>query len=90
MTREEALNIFKSGYIFEYSRVNADGIRQIDGAVNVAIKDLEQEPCEDCISRQDAIEFILEFINNEYSTIAERELIDAIVEGLQKMPCKRG
>ena len=47
MTIEETLKIFKSGYIFEYSRVSSDEIRRIDEAVQEVIATLEQKLNED-------------------------------------------
>ena len=47
---------------------------------------LDQEPCEDAISREAVCDYIAEFINNEYSSQAECEMVDAMIEGIQHLP----
>ena len=51
MTREEAIKILKNerGYFCDFKGC------QEQQALTMAIKALEQQPCEDCISRQEAI-----------------------------------
>ena len=51
MTRKEAIKVLKE---IEYP-VNGDNKESRDMAFNMAIEALEQEPCEDAISRQGAI-----------------------------------
>lgn len=54
MTREEAIEAIKFGHCDDmYYR------KEYEEAVDMAIKALEQEPCEDCISRQ-AVKDILD------------------------------
>lgn len=61
MTREEARGIIKSEcYIFD--PLNLDRSTMVNTALDRAIIALEQEPCEDCISRADA----LRVAKNEY------------------------
>ena len=51
MTKEEAINIIKSEcYVF--NPLNFDVSSRINLALDMAIKALEQEPCEDAISRR--------------------------------------
>jgi hypothetical protein len=51
MTREEAIDIIKSEcYVF--NPLNFDRSTKVNTALDVAVKALEQEPCEDCVSRQ--------------------------------------
>ncbi len=50
------------------------------------IKALEQEPKTDCISRAKTCDYIAEFINHEYSTQSECEMVDAMIEGIQHLP----
>ena len=50
MTREEAIEILNT---YDMSEDNDD--TEFKSAIALAIKALEQKPCEDCISRQDGI-----------------------------------
>lgn len=54
-------------------------------ALDMAIKALEQEPC-DCISREEVCDYIAEFVNHEYATDRERELVKHIIGGIQHLP----
>ena len=60
MTREEAIQVLH--HIVQVADASDCGIKEIDGidekAIDMAIKALEQEPCEDAISRQ-AVRHIL-------------------------------
>lgn len=40
----------------------------------------------DAISREDACRYIAEFVNHEYSTKEEEELIDNIITGIEHLP----
>lgn len=61
MTREEAIGIIKREcYVFNL--LNLDRSTMVNTALDIAIKALEQESCEDCISRADA----LRVAKNEY------------------------
>lgn len=61
MTKEEAKSIIKSEcYVF--NPLDLDGSSRINLALDMAIKALDQEPCEDCISRANA----LRVAKNEY------------------------
>ena len=42
--------------------------------------------CEDAISRQAVCDYIAEFVNNEYSSQAECEMVNAMIEGIQHLP----
>ena len=79
MTREEAIKILK--------RDNPNNITIRDGyeklfddrkeAFGMAIKALEQEPCDDCVSRADAIKKVSEILKNvfvEYEDIAQKAI----------------
>ena len=46
----------------------------------------EQEPCEDCISREEVCDYIAEFVNHEYATDREREMVKNIIGGIQHLP----
>ena len=79
MTREEASNILD-----DYD-VNFDGhtAEEIAKAFEVAFKALEQEPCADCISRQQAIEDVKSW---EAVDSRERRLKKDIIEWLKVFP----
>ena len=78
MTREEAIDLLDNlNGMIEDSR-NSD----YDTAFKMAIKALEQEPCEDCISRQAVLDAISanSVFENEYNLTASR--IQNAVEAL--------
>ena len=55
MTSDEAIDIIKSEcYVF--NPLNFDRSTMVNTALDMAIKALEQQPCEDTISRQAAID----------------------------------
>lgn len=54
-------------------------------AIHVKNEDYEQEPC-DAVSRGAVCDYIAEFVNNEFSTQAECEMVDAMIEGIQHLP----
>lgn len=49
------------------------------------LKALYTEPC-DCISREEVCDYIAEFVNHEYATDRERELVKHIIGGIQHLP----
>ena len=40
----------------------------------------------DCISRDEVCRYVAEFVNHEFSTRKEEELIDNIITGIERMP----
>ena len=57
MTREEAIEIIKSEcYVF--NPLNFDRSTMVNTALDMAVKALEQEPCEDCVSREKVLKII--------------------------------
>lgn len=44
---------------------------------------------EDCISRKEVCDYIAEFVNHEYATDRERELVKHIIGGIQHLPSVR-
>jgi hypothetical protein len=48
--------------------------------------DVPKEPCEDCISREEVCDYIAEFVNHEYATDREREMVEHIIGGIQHLP----
>lgn len=55
MEREEAIDIIKNYDVNDCGYCHQGG-DEVEEAFNIAIKALEQEPCEDVISRQTAID----------------------------------
>ncbi|MCR5201830.1 MAG: hypothetical protein K6D02_01865 [Lachnospiraceae bacterium] len=47
---------------------------------------IEQKSREDCISREKVCEFLAEFINHEYSTDIECEMVNLMIEGIKHLP----
>ena len=70
MTREEAR------YYLQSSGFSEEQMDTIEQAFT----------CEDAISRQAVCDYIAEFVNNEYSSQAECEMVDAMIEGIQHLP----
>lgn len=62
MTNEEAKEILENAHFFGRSQDD------IDTAIEMAIQALEQEPCEDCISRQEAIKPFLVDATEEWTS----------------------
>jgi hypothetical protein len=82
MTNEEAKEIFLNrGFV--NGLFDGDKWRQ---SIVVISKWLEQEPCEDCISREEVCDYIAEFVNHEYATDREREMVEHIIGGIQHLP----
>lgn len=50
------------------------------------IKSLEAEYYENCISREEVCDYIAEFVNHEYATDREREMVEYIIDGIQHLP----
>lgn len=87
MTREEAIKKIKSlcHDCVEFPHcVNTDP--DCFKALEIAIEALEQDSCEDCISREEVCDYIAEFVNHEYATDREREMVKHIIGGIQHLP----
>ena len=73
MTREEAVNIIKSEcYVF--NPFNLDRSTMVNAALDMAIKALDQEPCEDAISRKSMLDY-LKYLHGE---MPEEEFVKAL------------
>ena len=70
MTREEMLN-----GLYEIKNWKCNGDAKTHEVVTEAIKALEQEPCEDCISRQAVLNEIDRYIEKVQSTGAKDDFI---------------
>ena len=77
MTREEAIKIlkFQAGYFCDLKGCEEQQ------AFTMAIKALEQEPCDDCISREDA----LMALTGEWTEPTD-ELIHRFIRRIKKLP----
>lgn len=80
MTREEAIKNIKEHCYF------ASLLPQAKEALDVAIKVLEQEPCEDVISRQAVIDVIERWLKCSDYNEAERHIMRAIRSILYDLP----
>ena len=80
MTREEAMK--ELSYIIDEmpSMECADWIE----AISMGIKALEQEPCDDAISRQDAIDALYKMLHDCFW--ADDEELDAVITTLKDLP----
>ena len=87
MTREEAIEELK---ILKEEYWDDDGYghetKQYDDtmfALDMAIKALEQEPCEDCVSRKD---IYFKLTNGAYHNETIEQFIDRLVKELEALP----
>lgn len=81
MTNEEAISIMN--VIIHMLEPQYDTER-VEEAVSMAIKALEQQPCEDCISRTEALKVIEEQKKGFYGV--ERYAIDECHSAVMKLP----
>ena len=73
MTREKAISIIKSEcYIFD--PLNLDRSTMVNTALDIAIKALKKEPCEDAISRKS----MLDYLNYLHGEMPEEEFVKAL------------
>ena len=73
MNREEAIGVIKSEcYVF--NPLNIDRSTRINTALDMAIQALEQEPCEDAISRKSMLDYI-KYLHGE---MPEEEFVKAL------------
>ena len=72
MTRKEAIDYLEISMTIDDSRYHNEVLKFI-------IKELEQEPCEDCISRQDAIDAVRKSYENN-------EMLDGYEYRLRDLP----
>ena len=83
MTKEEATEILKEKRFEINTRIN--GETQYSKALEIAIKALEQEPCEDAISRQEAVEAFQMFREYE-SNRSNKGWVNRIETVLNQLP----
>ena len=72
MTREEAIYKLRG-----YSYGTTDEAKE---TFDMAIKALEQEPCEDCISREQAIATFRDIEDNEHACWSYKGIYDTLME----------
>ena len=82
---EEAIELLKEKRMEINYQVN--GTTQFSKALDMAIKALEQQPCDDCISRKDALKVIEEQKKGFYGV--ERYAIDECHSAVMKLPSVR-
>ena len=83
MTREEARSVIKSEcYIFD--PFNLDRSTMVNAALDMAIKALEQEPCEDVISRQAVLDMATTIETDDYSGNELLEVVD--IDDIKALP----
>lgn len=80
MTREEREKALEVWYDITFDD------KRFDEARKISIEALKVEPCEDAISREKTCDYIAEFINHEYSTQSECEMVEAMIDGIQHLP----
>jgi len=83
MTKEEAIQVLRDwdGYFIGH------GSDDVNEALNMAIEALEKEPCEDCISRQEAIDAVIDLCRHYTPTKSvNHPHVDFVIEALQKLP----
>ena len=83
MTREEAILNFAEWIKRDSEMVNVDIVDRLENIeiYKIAIKALEQEPCEDCISRQAVIQIINNKLNpctNIHACMEMSEIKEAV------------
>ena len=74
MTNEEAINYFKRSY----ASGDTDDERQHNEALDMAIKSLGKQLCEDCISREAVINTIFYKADNNSDVVLSTDLMDRI------------
>lgn len=87
MTREEAIARIKDHMIVH--KMNEPRAIYISEALNMAIKALEQEPCDDCISRQtvnDLVDELARAISDERCCISRGRSTATIMQDILDLP----
>ena len=69
MTNEEAIEQLKHMKVFIGYDAESPMVKEMQSALELAIKALEQEPCEDCISRAQALHACCDEWNKDYKAI---------------------
>ena len=81
MTIEEAIEIMNRPFNMKHTP------KEILEAHKMAIEVLEKEPCEDCISRQEAIDAVIDLCRHYTPTKSvNHPHVDFVIEALQKLP----
>lgn len=81
MTNEEAIKIIKAEcYVF--NPLNLDRTQMVNTALDTACKALEQEPCEDAISRQAVLS--MQYRIDDSATLSSRDVVN--VDDIEDLP----
>lgn len=84
MTAREAIDVIRSEcYVF--NALNFDRSTMVNTALDMAVKALEQEPCEDCVSREAAHNLIIPWLN-DYLLDETREALETIDYKIEDLP----
>lgn len=88
MTKEEAIILIKSALKTMYLPKSKEYISDLGYALEIAIKAIEQEPCEDAISRQAVIDGINRYFHDEYyQRTSIQDCRDCFIEDvIKKLP----
>lgn len=82
MTTEEAINIMKVIVHMLEEKYDTD---RVEDALDMAIKALEQQPCEDCISREAVDEYITKLLSG-YLYDEERTRLEDLTTFVWELP----
>lgn len=89
MTNKEAIKIIRSE-CYIANLLNLDRTRMVNTALDKAVEALEQEPCDDAISKQAVLDAMYELCNTgetlKENPWRENPHIDAIVETIERLP----
>ena len=86
MGDSEPIAIVNFEVIGDYIKFSVNGKEKV-----FSLDELEEyssvvEPCENCISREEVCKYIAEFVNHEYATDRECEMVELIISGIQHLP----
>ncbi len=80
VTKEKAIEVLKDLWRYEKSNYSDEWVRK---ALDMAIEALEQEPCEDYVSRQAVLEifgYVMDYWKEHAIDVEPHEIEDAIIE----------
>ena len=84
MTNKDAIDIIKSEcYVF--NPLNFDRSTMVNTALDMAVKALSAEPCEDCVSREAVHNLIIPWLN-DYLLDETREALETIDYKIEDLP----
>lgn len=84
MTAREAIDVIRSE-CYVVNALNFDRSTIVNTALDMAVKALEQEPCEDCVSRDAVHNLIIPWLN-DYLLDETREALETIDYKIEDLP----